>query len=265
MWVMITGIRNVDDALRAWSLRANALGLLVKHVDDSTSGFISPTIATSIAKRLSRIPKRSPSFRRRDQQECQNQPLSSPIDNGDAFPKPPGRIEGFCECVLVTHLIDVQKIVNLACTIGVTTIQLVGKNTPEDVSDIKDFLPHIEIIKSIPVTDDSCMYQVKKYIGVVDAIELDTIDIATNKFGGTGKTHDWTISQKIVQEYGHKVPIILAGGLDSGNVKKAIQTVKPFGVDVSSGIKDEDSRNIQSGKLVAPFISKAKECKCERT
>jgi phosphoribosylanthranilate isomerase len=265
MWVMITGIRNVEEALNVWELGANGLGLLVKHVDDSTSGFISPTIATSIAKRLSHVPKSSFSFRKRDQQEYVKRPLSPLTDYGDPFPKPPGKTKSFCECVLVTHLIDVHKIVNLARTIDITTIQLVGKNTPEDICYIKDTLPYLEIIKSIPVIDHLCIDQVKKYIDVVDAIELDTIDITTNKFGGTGKIHDWAISQEIVQEYGHKVPIILAGGLDSDNIKQAIQTVKPFGVDVSSGIKDRDSKDIQIKKLVAPFISKAKEFAYELT
>src|SRR5450631_3720631 len=103
MWVMITGIRDVDDALRAWSLGVNALGLLVKDVDDSTPDFISPTLATFIVKRLSGISK-YPSSQKIDRQVCQKQPLSSPTDHWDLFPNPPERIGGRCECVLVTHL-----------------------------------------------------------------------------------------------------------------------------------------------------------------
>jgi phosphoribosylanthranilate isomerase len=252
MLVMITGIRNVEDASNIRKLGANALGLLVKHADDSQPGYISPTIATSIAELLSHVPKHSPSFRRRDQQEYQNQHSSSQIDHRNSSPNPSGKREGFCESVLVTHLLDVQKIISLACTIGVTSIQLVGKNTPEDVSSIKD----IEVIKSIPVLDHSCISNVKRYIDVVDAIELDTIDIATNKIGGTGKTHNWTISKNIVQEYGYKVPIILAGGLNSDNIEEAIQTVRPFGVDVSSGINYQDGINDQNERLTK-FLSKA--------
>ena len=256
MWVMITDIRNVEDALRAWNRGADALGLLVKQADDFKTDFISPKVATSITKYLSCVSQCPPPFKLQARQEHQYQYQPS---------SPSANKERFCDSVLVTHLLDVQKIIGLASTIGVTAIQLVGNNSPEEVCTIKETLHDIKVIKSIPVIDDSCMDQVKKYMEVVDAIELDTIDIAANKFGGTGKTHDWDISKKIVQEYEHKVPIILAGGLHSDNIEQAIQTVKPFGVDVSSGIKHEDRRYIQNERLMTSFISKAKDFQYERS
>jgi phosphoribosylanthranilate isomerase len=218
MWVMITGITHIEDALKACNQGADALGFLAEQVYASES--ISPEVAASITKNL-----------------------------------PPA-----CESVLVTHLVDVQEIIRLASIIGVTKIQLPGNTMPEDVIDIKNRLPYIKVIKSIHVIDDYCIESVKRYIGIVDAIELDTIDIATDRIGGTGKTHDWNISKKIVQEYQYKVPIILAGGLHSDNIESAIQTVKPFGVDVSSGVKD--SKGILDSKKLASFIYKAKQVSC---
>lgn len=220
MWVMITGVIRIEDAIEASNLGVDALGLLVEPGQVSENSFISPEVATSITKSMSSV----------------------------------------CECMLVTHLVEVQKIIYLASTIGVTSIQLPGNITPEDVIDIKNSLPYIKVIKSLHVLENYCMESVEKYIGIADAIELDTIDIATSRIGGTGRTHDWNISRKVVQEYGNKVPIILAGGLRFDNVESAIQTVEPSGVDVSSGVKD--SEGIQDNKKLALFVYNAKHVKC---
>jgi len=223
MWVMITGVTRVEDALIAHDLGVDALGLLVEQGQPSENSFISPEVATSITSIMKNL---------------------SPV----------------CECMLVTHIVDVQEIVDLASIIGVTTLQLPGNITPEDIIDIKNKLPDIRVIKSLHVVDNSCIESAKKYIGIADAIELDTIDVTTSRIGGTGKTHDWNISRKVVQECKDKEPIILAGGLDSDNVENAIQTVKPSGVDVSSSVKDSEGILLDNKKL-ASFMYKANRVK----
>ena len=62
--------------------------------------------------------------------------------------------------------------------------------------------------------------------------------LATDQVGGTGQTHDWSISRQIVEQL--PIPVILAGGLTPDNVNDAIRHVKPFGVDVNSGTKGAD-------------------------
>jgi phosphoribosylanthranilate isomerase len=73
----------------------------------------------------------------------------------------------------------------------------------------------------------------------VDGFVLDSVNVATDQVGGTGKTHDWSVSREIVTRY-PDIPIILAGGLNSENVRSAIEQVRPFGVDVNSGTKAPD-------------------------
>lgn len=70
-----------------------------------------------------------------------------------------------------------------------------------------------------------------------DAILLDSgqPDRAIRELGGTGRAHDWAVSRRIVEEV--EVPVYLAGGLTATNVAEAIETVRPFGVDVCTGVR----------------------------
>jgi phosphoribosylanthranilate isomerase len=139
---------------------------------------------------------------------------------------------------LVTHLADPDDIVTLATAIGVTTIQLHGDTSPAQAAVIKHRLPHIKTYKAIHVVDAQSINTARQYVNAVDAIVLDTVNLAANQVGGTGQTHDWSISRRIVKQL--PIPVILAGGLNPDNVNDAIRHVHPFGVDVNSGTKGAD-------------------------
>jgi len=160
----------------------------------------------------------------------------------------------FCSSVLVTHYHNVNDILSLAKYIGVTTIQLHGDSKPDDIKQIKKELPYIKILKSLHVFDQQSIEEGRQFIGFADAIILDTANKKTGQVGGTGITHDWDISRRIVEEY--DIPVILAGGLSPDNVEEAIKTVKPFGVDVNSGVRAEDG--LKDLAKLKSFIEKAK-------
>jgi phosphoribosylanthranilate isomerase len=140
--------------------------------------------------------------------------------------------------VLVTHLVEPDDIVALATQIGVTTIQLHGDTSPAQAAVIKKRLPHTKAYKAVHVVDAHSIDAARQYVNTVDAIVLDTINVATDQVGGTGQTHDWSISRQIVEQL--PIPVILAGGVNPDNVGDAIRHVKPFGVDVNSGTKGAD-------------------------
>jgi phosphoribosylanthranilate isomerase len=73
----------------------------------------------------------------------------------------------------------------------------------------------------------------------VDALLLDSGNqsLAVKELGGTGRTHDWQVSRRIRDAAG--VPVFLAGGLRPENVAEAVETVRPFGLDVCSGVRRE--------------------------
>lgn len=139
----------------------------------------------------------------------------------------------FITPVLVTHLTSLGELFQIIITAQVFTIQLQGDISPENIRLLKQALPYAKFIKAIHVVDRSAIEKAKEYENIVDAILLDSK--TSDRLGGTGLTHDWNISAEIVKTV--KVPVILAGGLNPDNVKEAINKVKPFGVDVNTGVK----------------------------
>jgi len=85
----------------------------------------------------------------------------------------------------------------------------------------------------------------------VDGILLDSGELGgrVKELGGTGRTHGWEISRRIRGAV--DVPVFLAGGLRLDNVAKAIRVVRPFGVDVCTGVRTNG--RLDEAKLAAFF------------
>lgn len=161
----------------------------------------------------------------------------------------------FVSTVLVTHLEDPKEIANLASQIGVSTIQIHSNCDVQSIISLRKILPNIKIIKNFHVTGLEMIPAMYPFVAVVDAFILDTLDSAGDRVGGTGLTHDWNLSSKIVRDI--KCPVILAGGLNSDNVADAIRIVTPFGVDANTGLKDQNGS--KDRKKVAAFVYNAKQ------
>jgi len=140
--------------------------------------------------------------------------------------------------VLITYITNPVEAVEFCKYLGVNTIQLHAPVEKGVMTEIKNLLPNIKIIKSVNVVNSSAIDEAKKYAEEADAIILDTYDPKSGRHGATGITHDWTISRKIVETC--PKPVILAGGLNPDNVAEAIKNVKPWGVDVHTGIENSD-------------------------
>jgi len=120
---------------------------------------------------------------------------------------------------------------------GANTIQLVDEVEPGAHAELRRALPGISLVQVIHVRNESAIEEAIGIAPEVDAVLLDSGNpsLAIKELGGTGRAHDWQISRAIRDAV--KVPIYLAGGLNAGNVAAAIATVKPFGVDVCSGVR----------------------------
>ena len=119
------------------------------------------------------------------------------------------------------------------------TLQLVDEVETGVHEALRDALPGISLVQVIHVRDEDALREAVEVSEKVDAILLDSgqPSLPVKQLGGTGRTHDWAVSRKIRDEV--DVPVFLAGGLNPGNVRDAIDRVRPFGVDVCSGLRPE--------------------------
>src|SRR4030095_12838695 len=159
------------------------------------------------------------------------------------------------EAVLVTHVDDLNEVERLLQQSEIATIQLHSEIAPSSVERLRGRLPHLKIFKSVSVISADSVTYPEAFAKLVDGFVLDSINVATDQVGGTGKTHDWSVSRQIVMRY-PEIPILLAGGLNSENVRSAIEYVHPFGVDVNSGTKAPDG--FKDARKMEEFIVQAK-------
>jgi phosphoribosylanthranilate isomerase len=103
------------------------------------------------------------------------------------------------------------------------------------------------------VASDCELDLIKDYAASADAILLDTLCNGT--LGGTGAVHDWNKSAALVKSL--KVPVILAGGLNPGNVAAAIKKVGPYAVDASSGLETAGKKDPQK---ILSFVKEVRAC-----
>jgi phosphoribosylanthranilate isomerase len=121
--------------------------------------------------------------------------------------------------------------------VNTNTVQIVDELTDGSYSDIRKALPHLKIVQVIHVTGEESINQALLVHKHVDAILLDSGNpkASVKTLGGTGNTHNWGISRELVKQV--HVPVFLAGGLNATNLKEAINIVRPFAVDVCSGVR----------------------------
>ena len=109
----------------------------------------------------------------------------------------------------------------------------------------------MQLVQVIHVIDEASVAQALAVAPRVDALLLDSGNpaLTVKQLGGTGRTHDWALSRRIVEQSG--VPVFLAGGLDAGNIAEAIAAVQPHGIDLCSSVRSDG--RLDAAKLQAFF------------
>jgi phosphoribosylanthranilate isomerase len=140
---------------------------------------------------------------------------------------------------LLTSRQSVREIVAQQRSCGTNTIQICDHLTTGTYSELKQALPGIAVVQVIHVTGPESVEQAVRVAPLVDAILLDSGNqkLAVKELGGTGRTHDWSLSRMIRERV--NIPLFLAGGLTRENVAQAIEEVRPFGIDVCSGVRTD--------------------------
>jgi len=137
---------------------------------------------------------------------------------------------------------DPAKIREIVAFCGLDIIQFHGDEPPDVCSG---FMPRA--IKAFQLKDESSLEQIKPYYGKVRAFLFDTY--SNEKRGGTGKAFDWSLA---IKGKAQGVPMILSGGLSPSNIDDAVSTVRPYAVDVNSGV--EKSPGIKDHNLMEQLM-----------
>lgn len=140
---------------------------------------------------------------------------------------------------LLTSRTDPADVIDQVRRTGVNTVQLCDRMLAGTHAELRAALPGVSVVQVIHVVDGESIVEARDCQDQVDGLLLDSGDqrLAVKELGGTGRTHDWSVSRQIVREV--KVPVFLAGGLRKDNVAKAIRTVRPYGVDLCSGVRTD--------------------------
>ena len=154
---------------------------------------------------------------------------------------------------LLTCKSDPYAIIEQQRRLQVNTIQICDRLEIESYATLRQALPGISLVQVIHVNGTASVAEAISIGPFVDAVLLDSGNqsLPVKELGGTGRTHDWNLSWQIREAI--DVPLFLAGGLKAENVAEAIKQVRPFAVDVCSGVRTDGK--LDEEKLRAFFAS----------
>jgi len=158
--------------------------------------------------------------------------------------------------VLVTHSQDISQILNNFDAATTDILQLHAQLTLDEYAEIMETAPtviaNVSVDAGLKKATEWLKTRVSQVSGIVDYILLDTR--FGQEIGGTGKTYDWSIAAALKAV--SQKPIIIAGGLKPENVAEAVRQVRPFALDVSSGVESIVGR--KDAEKVRAFIENAR-------
>jgi phosphoribosylanthranilate isomerase len=138
---------------------------------------------------------------------------------------------------LLTSETTTDNIIEHHKKVNTTTIQIVDALSGREYHKIREAIPNVQLVQVIHVLDEGSIKEAIEISEFVDAILLDSgnPNLPTKVLGGTGKTHNWDLSKKIREKI--SLPVYLAGGINKDNIRKAIEHVQPFGIDLCSSVR----------------------------
>ncbi|MCS7102877.1 MAG: phosphoribosylanthranilate isomerase [Candidatus Korarchaeum sp.] len=135
---------------------------------------------------------------------------------------------------------------------------LIQVHGPLDLGKLRKELPEAIIIRALSVSSVDTLKEALSSLELVNGFLADSFH--SGKYGGTGITHNWYLSKRLKGAVYPK-PLILAGGLNPNNVEEAVRYVKPYAVDVSSGV--ESTPGSKDPEKLRTFIRRAKGVQLE--
>jgi len=216
MWIKICANTNLDDALLATELGADALGFVFAP----SPRRVTPQQVAAITVHL-----------------------SSSIEKIGVF-----------------YTTDVDEIVGTIRIAELTGVQLHGAFSPNLIAALASQFTALKIIQTThwntvgqPVNAFADQLAAIRRVPRIDAVLIDSRTATAS--GGTGTTFDWAAARQALSALG-PTRLIVAGGLNAGNVQQAIATLDPWGVDVASGV--ESQPGVKDPQKLAAFLNNAR-------
>ncbi|NLI13154.1 MAG: phosphoribosylanthranilate isomerase [Peptococcaceae bacterium] len=158
--------------------------------------------------------------------------------------------------VALVHQMEPDKLDQLLLKLRPHAVQFLSPEGPELAGRLKDRQPGLQIWQSLfmpaggEVRDG---YDFRTLVlktrqcreAGIDAVLFDTAVLSSGRCGGTGLTGDWELAARLVREAA--LPVFLAGGIKPGNVRRAVEKVRPFGIDLSSGVEEYPGKKSPAG------------------
>lgn len=160
----------------------------------------------------------------------------------------------FVKNVVVTVPESLNDLTEIYNRLRPDILQIHGHNLSD--SALREKFANTRLIRAVQAKSERVVEEAVKAANTFDAILVDSF--VPGRFGGTGMVHDWELSRRVKRVI-HPKPLILAGGLNPENVRNAVSVVKPYAVDVSTGV--ESQPGVKDPEKVFAFIKNAKEVK----
>jgi phosphoribosylanthranilate isomerase len=128
--------------------------------------------------------------------------------------------------------------------------------SPAQLRRLKAEFPRVSLMRSIPVVDESSIALARSYEGIADWLLLDSYESGDRQIGALGVTHDWDLDRRIIDSV--RIPAIIAGGLGPENVREAIRSAHPAGVDSKTKTDKSDGSHTKDLQKVSAFVAAAR-------
>jgi phosphoribosylanthranilate isomerase len=128
--------------------------------------------------------------------------------------------------------------------------------SPAQLRRLKAEFPRVSLMRSIPVVDESSIALARSYEGIADWLLLDSYESGDRQIGALGVTHDWDLDRRIIDSV--SIPAIIGGGLGPENVREAIRSAHPAGVDSKTKTDKSDGSHTKDLQKISAFVSAAR-------
>lgn len=154
------------------------------------------------------------------------------------------------QIIIVTQVPTFRQLENLVSAVRPSGLQVYHD---VDVEALKSLFPDLYMIRAFNALDPDAHRHVTNTGNRYDAVLLDSL---RDGLGGSGVAHDWN-GARLIRDEVFPRPLFLSGGLNSSNVRSAIERVHPYGVDVSSGV--ESRPGVKDPSKIAEFVRSVRD------